>query len=91
MPEIVNIEKEDVLHLLPHRPADAHKGSFGSVVAVAGSYAYRGAAALCVEGALRGGAGLVYLAGIEPVVQLALTRPKRRHRSRQRRHPAHAF
>ncbi len=74
MAEIVRIEKDAILRLLLPRAADAHKGSFGSVVAVAGSYAYRGAAALCVEGALRGGAGLVYLAGIEPVVQLALTR-----------------
>ena len=40
----------------------------------AGSLAYRGAAALCVEGALRSGAGLVYLASVEPVIQLVLTR-----------------
>lgn len=33
-----------------------------------------GAAALCVEGALRTGAGLVYLASVEPVIQLVLTR-----------------
>lgn len=36
--------------------------------------AYRGAAALCTEGALRAGAGLVYLASVEPVVQMVLTR-----------------
>ena len=63
-----------IFSLLPARRADAHKGSFGAVLAVAGSMAYRGAAALCVEGALRGGAGLVYLAAIEPVVQLVLAR-----------------
>ena len=33
------------------RPRDAHKGTFGSVLAVAGSASYRGAAALAVEGA----------------------------------------
>ena len=44
------------------------------MAAVAGSLAYRGAAALCCEAALRGGAGLVYLASVEPVVQLVLAR-----------------
>lgn len=33
------------------RPRDAHKGTFGSVLVVAGSASYRGAAALAVEGA----------------------------------------
>jgi len=68
------ITRELVRRLMPARPKDANKGSFGKVAAVAGSMAYRGAAALCVEGALRAGAGLVYLASIEPVVQLTLTR-----------------
>ncbi|MGN0652262.1 MAG: NAD(P)H-hydrate dehydratase, partial [Gemmiger sp.] len=68
------LTKQDVLSRLPRRPEDANKGTFGSVAAVAGSLAYRGAAALCVEGALRCGAGLVYLASVEPVVQLVLTR-----------------
>ena len=60
--------------LLPQRSAQSNKGSYGSVAAAAGSLAYRGAAALCVEGALRTGAGLVYLASVEPVIQLVLTR-----------------
>ena len=60
--------------LLPQRRAQSNKGSYGSVAAAAGSLAYRGAAALCVEGALRTGAGLVYLASVEPVIQLVLTR-----------------
>ena len=74
MPEIEYIEERDVFSLLPRRAPDSHKGSFGSVVAVAGSLSYRGAAVLCVEGALRMGAGLVYLASVEPVVQTALAR-----------------
>ncbi len=68
------ITAADVFARLPRREADSNKGSCGSVAAVAGSMAYRGAAALCCEGALRAGAGLVYLASVEPVVQLALTR-----------------
>ena len=68
------ITQELVKQLLPERRADSNKGSYGSVLAAAGSMAYRGAAALCTEGALRGGAGLVFLASVEPVVQLVLAR-----------------
>lgn len=56
------------------RPRDAHKGTFGSVLAVAGSAAYRGAAALAVEGALRTGAGIVTLASVEPVLAAVAAR-----------------
>ena len=66
------ITRELVQSWLPRRQADSNKGSYGSVLAAAGSLAYRGAAALCAEGALRGGAGLVYLASVEPVVQMVL-------------------
>ena len=69
-----DITREMVRGLLPERRAETNKGSLGSVLAVAGSMAYRGAASLCVEGALRGGAGLVYLASVEPVLQLVLAR-----------------
>ena len=68
------ITRELVRRLLPERMAESNKGSYGSVLAAAGSMAYRGAAALCTEGALRGGAGLVYLASVEPVIQLVLSR-----------------
>ncbi len=50
------------------RARNSHKGSFGAVLAVAGSACYRGAAALTVEGALRCGAGIVTLASVEPVL-----------------------
>lgn len=49
--------------LLPPRPPTAHKGSCGTVLLVAGSRQYRGAALLAAEGALRSGAGLVMVAG----------------------------
>ena len=68
------ITREMVKARLPRREANTNKGSFGSVLAAAGSMAYRGAAALCTEGALRAGAGLVYLASVEPVVQMVLSR-----------------
>ena len=68
------LNQHKIAALLPQRRAQSNKGSYGSVAAAAGSLAYRGAAALCVEGALRTGVGLVYLASVEPVIQLVLTR-----------------
>ena len=46
----------------PPRPADAHKGTAGLVLVVAGSRGMAGAAALTGNAALRGGAGLVRIA-----------------------------
>ena len=51
----------DVISLLPDRAIDAHKGDFGRVLLLCGSKGYTGAAALSAMGALRSGAGLVYL------------------------------
>ena len=46
---------------LPARPRDGHKGTFGTVVVLAGSQGFTGAAYLAAMGAARGGAGLVRL------------------------------
>ena len=48
--------------LLPPRPPDGHKGTFGTALIAAGSIRYWGAPALAARGAFRGGAGLVTLA-----------------------------
>ena len=48
--------------LLPSRPPDGHKGTFGTALIAAGSIRYWGAPALAARGAFRGGAGLVTLA-----------------------------
>lgn len=50
-----------VLELLPDRDLYAHKGNFGKLLLLCGSRGYTGAAALAAMGALRSGAGLVYL------------------------------
>lgn len=50
-----------VRQLIPKRPRNAHKGTCGRALILAGSEGMTGAAALCCEGALRGGAGLVTL------------------------------
>jgi len=48
--------------ILPSRPADAHKGTFGTIMIAAGSTNYTGAALLAGKAAYRSGAGLVTLA-----------------------------
>jgi hydroxyethylthiazole kinase-like uncharacterized protein yjeF len=48
--------------ILPARPHEAHKGTSGTVLVLAGSLFYRGAANLAGLAALRAGAGLVRLA-----------------------------
>lgn len=52
---------------LPYRPPDIHKFDAGVLVLVAGSAAYRGAALLSGEAALRSGCGMVYLCVPESV------------------------
>jgi NAD(P)H-hydrate epimerase len=51
-----------VLPILPTRPTDAHKGTFGTALIAAGSVNYTGAALLAGKAAYRIGAGLVTLA-----------------------------
>ena len=51
----------DILRILPDRKPDSHKGNYGKVLLLCGSRGYTGAAALAAMGALRCGAGLVYL------------------------------
>jgi NAD(P)H-hydrate epimerase len=52
------------------RAADAHKGSYGHLLLVAGSVGKTGAAILAGQAALRSGAGLVTIATPEPVLPL---------------------
>lgn len=55
------LDHNHVQSILPDRDAWAHKGNFGRVLLLCGSRGYTGAAALAAMGALRSGAGLVYL------------------------------
>ncbi|HET7010096.1 MAG TPA: NAD(P)H-hydrate dehydratase [Anaerolineales bacterium] len=56
------ISVDDVRRLLPDRPRDAHKGTFGTLVIAAGSVNYPGSAGLAGTAAYRVGTGLVTLA-----------------------------
>jgi hydroxyethylthiazole kinase-like uncharacterized protein yjeF len=63
--------------LLPDRSTDAHKGTFGTALVVAGSVNYTGAVLLAGKGAARIGAGLVILAIPAPLhIALAGTFPE---------------
>jgi NAD(P)H-hydrate epimerase len=64
----VMVDADMVRGLLPPRPANAHKGTFGSALVVAGSLNYIGAAGLAAQAAYRSGAGLVTVGAPQPVV-----------------------
>ena len=53
---------ESVTRLLPHRPPDSHKGTFGHALVMAGSRHFVGAAYLASQAAARAGPGLVTVA-----------------------------
>lgn len=57
-PSLFTYEKADLKGIL-QRPAYSNKGTFGKVLAIAGSPGMSGAACLCAEAAYRSGCGLV--------------------------------
>ena len=59
--KIQELDRQSVLSILPERDPFGHKGSFGKVLLLCGSRGFTGAAYLAAMGALRSGAGLVYL------------------------------
>ena len=58
---IRRLNHELVLSLLPDRDPWGHKGNFGKLLLLCGSRGYTGAAFFAAMGALRSGAGLVFL------------------------------
>lgn len=76
--DIKTLTFEDVSALLPDRDPFSHKGDFGKLLLLCGSNGYTGAAALAAMGALRAGAGLVYLGvpeSIYAIEAVKLTEP----------------
>ncbi len=66
------IEDNDIYHLMPYRPPDGNKGTFGQILIIAGARGYSGAAVMAALACLKVGAGLVRLAvpkGITNIVE----------------------
>ena len=66
--ELITLER--VRDALPRRPQNAHKGTFGRTLVIAGSSRYIGAAYLACQGAARVGAGLVTLAAPQSLLPI---------------------
>ena len=63
---------------LPRRPRNSHKGTYGRVFLLAGSRGFTGAPVLAAQGAVRSGAGLVFLGvpeEIYPIVAVKCNSP----------------
>lgn len=60
--KVQDISEDLVKICLKKRTGNTHKNDFGHVLAVAGSYRYSGAGAICANAAMRAGSGLVTLA-----------------------------
>lgn len=67
------LDREDATALLPERPRNSYKGTYGHVLVVAGSEGMSGAAVLCTRAALRSGAGLVTAACTFPSLSILQT------------------
>lgn len=72
-----SIDSSLVSGLAPFRPADGHKGTFGTLLICAGSPGMGGAAIMCCEAGLRSGTGLVRVfSGFELMDPLLNTCPQ---------------
>ena len=68
--DIHSLTHDDVNKILPERKPDSHKGDYGKILLLCGSEGYSGAAAMAAMGALRSGAGLVYLGVPESIYMI---------------------
>ncbi len=76
--DVAVMTREWARTMLPYRPANSHKGTFGRTLMVVGSYNFPGAARLAAMAAARAGAGLVTIAAAQslvPVLAAALIEP----------------
>ena len=68
--ETIITTKEYVAQYIRPRVADSHKGTYGTLLTVCGSYGMAGAALLCARGGLRSGVGLLRAAVPQSVYPL---------------------
>lgn len=77
-PAQILVDRDEAHRLLPSRPADGHKGTFGHLLVVGGSPGKSGALVLAADSAVRSGVGLVTAAGpsgIHATLENKLTEP----------------
>lgn len=67
---MLQIDHNTVLEQFPDRRPESHKGDFGKLLFLCGSVGYTGAAELAAKGALRTGAGLVFLGVPESIYMI---------------------
>lgn len=65
------LDHKQVLQFLPDRKPESHKGDYGKILLLCGSRGYSGAAYFAAMGALRCGAGLVYLGVPDSIYTIA--------------------
>jgi len=70
----ITLTEKGACNLLPRRSELAHKGSFGTLLVVAGCENFIGAAALSIEAALKSGVGIACLASVRQVVATCAAR-----------------
>lgn len=59
---------KDTFDLIPKRQGDSHKGTFGKVMAITGSYGMAGAAILSGSAVLKSGAGMLTIATNDSII-----------------------
>lgn len=67
------IERNHLASFPPRRERDSYKGTFGTLLVIAGSSSMRGAAAFAALGALRTGVGHVRIASVEKCIDTVST------------------
>lgn len=72
--KVLQWSRRQVFSHFPKRKQDAHKGDFGKILLLCGSVGFTGAASLAAMGALRSGAGLVYLGVPESIYTIEATK-----------------
>ena len=70
----LHMDHSQVLSLLPDRDPESNKFDFGRILLLCGSRGYTGAAVLAAMGALRCGAGLVYVGVPESIYSIVATK-----------------
>lgn len=72
---LILLDAEEAGRRTPGRRADAHKYECGTLLVVAGSRSFTGAAVLAGEAALRGGCGMVYIGvpeGVRTIIEAGI-------------------